>query len=167
LFIGHLGGEKVNIRQTGRAIRQPDGVRGGGAVSGCPVLRFEAEEALMAMQLIDDLPDHVVGVRAIGEVEDDDYDDVLEPAIEDHLSRHDKIRLLYVLGSEFTGYDAEAMWDDTKLGLKTFNSYERMGIVTDATWVRRSVKAFGWLIPGEVRLFHVDELDAARAWIVA
>ncbi len=57
----------------------------------------------MAMQLIDDLPVNVVGVRAIGEVEDDDYDDVLEPAIEDRLSRHDKIRLLYVLGSEFTG----------------------------------------------------------------
>ena len=45
---------------------------------------------------------------------------------DDRLSRHDKIRLLYVLGSEFTGYEAEAMWDDTKLGLKTFNSYERM-----------------------------------------
>jgi hypothetical protein len=121
----------------------------------------------MTMELIDDLPDNVVGVRAIGEVEDDDYDDVLEPVIEDRLSRHDKIRLLYVLGSEFTGYDAEAMWDDTKLGLKTFNSYERMGIVTDATWVRRSVKAFGWLIPGDVRVFHLDELDAARTWITA
>ena len=121
----------------------------------------------MAMELIDGLPDNVVGVRAIGEVEDDDYDDVLDPAIHDRLSRHDKIRLLYVLGPEFTGYDAEAMWDDTKLGLKTFNSYERMGIVTDATWVRRSVKAFGWLIPGDVRVFHVDQLDAARTWIAA
>jgi hypothetical protein len=94
----------------------------------------------MTMKLIDDLPDNVVGVLAIGEVEDDDYDDVLEPAIDHRLSRHDKIRLLYVLGSEFTGYDAEAMWDDTKLGVKTFNSYERMGVVTDATWVRRVMR---------------------------
>jgi len=121
----------------------------------------------MAMELIDDLPDVVVGVRAVGEVEDADYETVLEPAIEDRLSRHDKIRLLYVLGSEFTGYDTDALWDDTKLGLKTFNSYERMAIVTDATWVRRSVKAFGWLIPGEVHVFHLDQLDAARTWITA
>ncbi len=38
------------------------------------------------MELLDDLPDHVAGVRAIGEVDDDDYEDVLVPAIEDRLS---------------------------------------------------------------------------------
>jgi hypothetical protein len=117
------------------------------------------------MQLIDDLPDHVVGVRAIGEVDDDDYEGVLEPAVEDRLKRHDKVRLLYVLGPEFTGYDADAMWEDTKLGVKTFTKYDRMAIVTDTTWLRRSVKAFGWLIPGEVRVFPYGQLDEARAWI--
>jgi hypothetical protein len=119
----------------------------------------------MAFELLDDLPDNVVGVRAIGEVDDDDYEDVLDPAIERALATHDKIRLLYVLGAEFTGYEPDAMWEDTKLGLKTFNSYDRMAIVTDATWVRRSVKALGWLIPGDVRVFHVDHLDDARGWI--
>ncbi len=119
----------------------------------------------MGVELIEGLPDGVVGVRAVGEVEDDDYDEVLEPAIDDALSRHDKIRLLYVLGPEFTGYDADAMWEDTKLGVKTFTSYEKMAVVTDTTWMRRTVKAFGWLIPGEVRVFPYDELDAARSWI--
>lgn len=121
----------------------------------------------MGMELLDDLPDQVVGVNAVGEVDDDDYEEVLEPAIEDRLSRHDKIRLLYVLGPEFTGYDADALWEDTKLGLKTFTDYERMAIVTDTTWLRRSVKAFGWLIPGEVRVYPHDRMDDARAWITA
>ena len=119
----------------------------------------------MGMQLIEGLPDHVLGIRAIGEVEDDDYDDVLEPAVDDRLSRHDKIRLLYVLGPEFTGYDGDAIWEDTKLGFKTFGSYERIAVVTDAPWMRRAVKAFGWLMPGEVRVLAYDELDEARAWI--
>lgn len=44
----------------------------------------------------------MIGVRAIGEVDDDD-EDVLAPAIEDRLTRHGKVRLLYVLGEEFTG----------------------------------------------------------------
>jgi len=121
----------------------------------------------MAMQLIDDLPAGVVGVRAIGEVEDDDYDDVFEPAIAAALEHHDKIRLLYVLGPEFTGYEAGAEWEDAKLGLKTFNSYERLAIVTDAAWVRRSVKAVGWLIPGDVKVFPYAGFDAAREWIGA
>jgi hypothetical protein len=117
------------------------------------------------LELLDDLPDDVVGVRAVGEVEDDDYEEVLVPAIERCLAKHDKVRVLYVLGSEFTGYDGGAMWEDTKLGIKTFNSYDRMAIVTDATWVRRSIKAFGWLIPGEVNVYHTDRLAEARRWI--
>ena len=121
----------------------------------------------MGMELLPDLPDRVVGVRAVGEVDDDDYDDVLEPAIEDRLTRHDKIRLLYVLGPEFTGYEGDAMWEDTKLGVKTFNKYDKMAIVTDTTWVRRAVKAFGWLIPGEVEVYAYDQLADARAWITS
>lgn len=121
----------------------------------------------MALELMDGLPDQVVAVRAVGEVDDDDYEEVLEPAIADALSRHDKIRLMYVLGPEFTGYDADAMWKDTKLGAKTFTSYERMAVVTDTAWLRRTVKAFGWLIPGDVRVFPYDELDAARTWITS
>lgn len=117
------------------------------------------------LELISDLPDNVIGVKAVGEVDDDDYEDVLVPAIEESLKHHDKIRLLYVLGSEFTDYDTEAMWEDAKLGVRTFNSYDRIAIVTDATWMRRSVKAFGWMIPGEVQVFHVDGFDAARQWI--
>jgi SpoIIAA-like len=117
------------------------------------------------LELLADLPDTVIGVRAVGEVEGDDYDDVLVPAIKDRLDRHDKVRLLYVLGAEFTGYEAEAMWGDTKLGLSTFNSYDRIAIVTDAVWLRRSIKAFGWLIPGDVRVFHVDAFGEAREWI--
>jgi len=119
------------------------------------------------LQFLRNMPDNVIGVRAIGEVDDDDYEDVLVPAIEDRLARHDKVRLLYVLGTEFTGYDDDAIWEDVKLGAKTFNSYDRMAIVTDATSVRRTIKAFGWLIPGEVRVFHLDGLETARAWITA
>ena len=119
------------------------------------------------LELLSDLPDNVIGVRAIGEVDDDDYEDVLVPAIEDRLTRHDKVRILYVLGTEFTGYDHDAAWEDVKLGVKTFNSYDRMAIVTDAPSMRRMIKAFGWLIPGEVRVFHLDGIVEATAWITS
>jgi hypothetical protein len=119
------------------------------------------------MEVIPGLPANVVGVRATGEVEDDDYEDVLVPEIDEALKTNDKIRLLYVLGEEFTGYDHEAAWDDTKLGFKTFNSYEKIAVVTNATWVRRSIKAVGWLIPGKVEVYHLDALDEATAWVRA
>jgi hypothetical protein len=68
------------------------------------------------LELLDDLPDNAIGVRAIGDVEGDDYEDVLVPAIEDRLSRHDKVRLLYLLGPEFTGYEGGGIREDAKLG---------------------------------------------------
>jgi SpoIIAA-like len=119
------------------------------------------------MELIDGLPDNVVGIRATGEVEDDDYEDVLVPAIDAARSKHDKIRLLYVLGPEFTGYEMDAMWEDTKLGARTFTAYDKLAVVTDKSWVQRTVKAFGWMIPGEVKVFHTDALDDATSWITS
>jgi hypothetical protein len=119
------------------------------------------------LQVIDDLPEEVVGVRAIGEVEDDDYEDVLVPAIEACREAHGKVRLLYVLGPEYTGYEADAVWEDAKLGMRTFTAYEKIAVVTDTTWMRRAVAALGWLMPGEARGFHVDEYDDAIAWVTA
>lgn len=117
------------------------------------------------LELIPDLPDQVLGIRAVEDVEDDD--DALVPAIEDRLSRHETTRFLDVLGPEVDGYEADAVWEDAKLGAKTFTSFERIAVVTDSTVVRRSVKAFGWLMPGEVRIFAVGDLDAATDWTQA
>jgi hypothetical protein len=51
------------------------------------------------------------------------------------------------------------------LGAKSFDHDERIAIVTDATWLRRTVTAFGWLIPGEVKVYPHDQLDVARDWV--
>ena len=42
----------------------------------------------------------------------------------------------------------------------------RIAVVTDADWLEKSVQAFGWLMPGEVRGFDDDDLDDARAWVI-
>jgi len=119
------------------------------------------------MKLIPGLPDHVVGIEAIGEVEDDDYEDVLRPAVNDRLKRHPKIRLLYVLGADFEEYDDDAMWEDAKFGAKFFTSFDRIAVVTDAKWVRRTVKMLGWMVPGEFNYYPLAERSAATEWIVS
>lgn len=117
------------------------------------------------MELIDDLPDEVVGVRAIAEVEGEDYESVLEPAIEDRLSRHDTIRLLVVLGPEYEGYGLSGAIADLKLGVTTFRSYDKIALVSDSTWMGRAVETFGRLMPGKVRALPLDALDEAREWV--
>ena len=117
------------------------------------------------IELIDDLPEPVVGFRAKGKVTGDDYEQVLMPRVDAALKAHDKVRLLYVLGDDFDGYSGGAMWDDAKLGMEHLRKWERIAVVTDVDWVEHAVKAFGWMIPGKVKRFDDDELDDAREWI--
>ena len=95
----------------------------------------------------------------------DDYEDVLIPAIESTLEKYDKIRILVQLGEEYEGFEGDAMWDDTKVGLKHFTQFEKCAIVTDVKWIRSSIKVFGFLIPGEVKLFPNQELSTAEEWV--
>jgi hypothetical protein len=78
---------------------------------------------------------------------------------------HDKIRLLYVLGDDFDGYSVGAIWEDAKLGAHSLTAWERAAVVTDVGWIRHLMAAFGWMMPGEIRVFGLDGEDEARAWI--
>lgn len=117
------------------------------------------------IEVMTDLPERVLGLKASGEVTAEDYRAVLVPAIEAKLTRYKKVRLLYVIGDEFKGYTGGAAWEDAKVGMKHLTSFERVAVVTDVDWIDTMVKAFGFALPGEVRVFDDDELEAARQWI--
>jgi hypothetical protein len=40
-----------------------------------------------------------------------------------------------------------------------------MALVTDVEWVRHLTALFGWMSPGELKLFGLDQLDEATAWV--
>ena len=119
------------------------------------------------IELIEGLPDGVVGLEAAGEVTSDDYSSVAYPAVEDALSRHKRISLMHVLGARFTGYTAGGEWDDAKLALLHPFSFDRIAVVTDLDHIRKQVKRAGWLIPGEMRLFSNAQRAQAEAWVSA
>jgi hypothetical protein len=117
------------------------------------------------IEKIPDLPDSVLGFSAKGTVTVNDYASIVIPAVEALFSRRKKIRFLYHLGEDVTGFEAVAMWEDTKLGLKHLQGWERMAIVSDIEWVRAAIKIFGLVIPGHVRVFHNNEFAEATRWI--
>jgi hypothetical protein len=117
------------------------------------------------IEVMTDLPDRVLGLKASGEVTADDYKTVVVPAIEEKLTKHKKVRLLYVIGDEFKGYTGGAAWEDAKVGMKHLTSFERVAVVTDVDWIGNMIKAFGFALPGEVRVFDDDDLGGARQGI--
>ncbi len=112
------------------------------------------------------LPDTIVGFEATGKVEVADYKEKLEPALSKAIAEHGAIRVLYVLGEEFSGYSAGALWEDAMVGTKDFSKWERIAVVSDTEWVKAGIQAFAWAVPARIRTFPVSERDAAVAWLV-
>lgn len=112
-----------------------------------------------------DLPPGTLGFRASGTLTSDEYRGMMEP-IYAALERGDKLNIYFELADDFSGLDLGALWQDMKaagsVGLKHRKSWQRMALVTD---VRHGASAFGWLAPGELRLFELPERDEALAWL--
>ena len=115
------------------------------------------------IEIIKGLPKNVVGIAVKGRVTKKDCYDVLMPAMKKSLQRHDKIRLYYELNSRFPG----AAWDDLNVGIEHVPPCERVAIVTDVGWIRYTVKALRFLIPGEIRVFPTPQASEGRTWITA
>ena len=117
------------------------------------------------IEQIEGLPAGALGFRARGQVTSDDYEQVIVPDVEAAFALNRKLRLLYHVGEDFTGFDPGAMWDDAKLGFRHFSGWDRVALVTDLPWLRVTATAMGFAIPAEFRLFGNAELDAAKRWI--
>jgi hypothetical protein len=114
-----------------------------------------------------DMPTGVLGLEAVDEVEKEDYENVIVPAVNAAIAEHGKVRLVYVLGPEFDDYEGEAAWEDLKLGAQHPASFERIAIVTDARWASPAIKVFSVLWPGQARAFPLSELESAKRWAAA
>lgn len=117
-------------------------------------------------QLIPLTTDHIVGYRIEGTVSETDFDRIAR-AIEDKLKQHDKLQL-YVEIASFKGISLEALLKDFVFGIKYFNRFDRIVVVTDKDWINKVVSLEGALIPGlEANAFTFDEKERAMEWLLA
>ena len=108
-----------------------------------------------------------LGFRLSGRITRDEYFEILDP-IREQLEGGEQVSFLVETAPDFQGLDLGALWEDVKaagsIGLRYRSSWARLGVVTDKDWIRHGIAAFGWLIPGEIRVFEPGELDDAKAW---
>jgi hypothetical protein len=109
-----------------------------------------------------DLTPGVVGFEASGTLKAEDYRDVVLPALERAFAGGE-VRFVIVM-PEFGGMSGGALWQDLKVGVEHFRAWKRIALVTDIDWMRLVTALFGWMTPGEVKVFPLTERDAAIAW---
>jgi hypothetical protein len=112
-----------------------------------------------------DMPPGTVGFEAVGEIDDDDFEDVVAPVLRQQIASGHKLRLLYLLGPQLSDYDGDAAQEEFKFAARHATAYERVAIVTDESWLRPALRLISVLVPGKIRGFPVVDLADARTWV--
>jgi len=121
------------------------------------------------IERIREMPAGTVGFRVAGEVERDDYTDVLVPEqLRRALDAGGGLRTLYLI-EDLDEIEPGALWADAKLGfdlgVRHHDAWVRSAIVTDLDWMARATRLFAWMIPGEARVFETAALASAKQWV--
>ncbi|MEN6508243.1 MAG: STAS/SEC14 domain-containing protein [Smithella sp.] len=117
------------------------------------------------IEVISGLPDQVIGIEAKGKVTRSDYESVIIPLVEKKLRSYKKINFLYYIGDKFSGMEADAMWEDAKVGFSNLRAWNKIAVVSNVDWIRKAVKLFEFVIPGHVKVFANDQLSEALIWV--
>ena len=93
------------------------------------------------------MPAGTIGFEAVGEVEDDDWEETVEPVLRQEIAAGRDVRLLYLIGTEAHEVEGDAMRADTGFRVRHATSYERVAVVSDEDWIRPALRAFPFCFP--------------------
>jgi hypothetical protein len=118
------------------------------------------------IELLTDMPEGVTGIRVSGQIRGDDLRE-LKPLMEEMLNTGE-IRIVEVIASDYEGFGSGGLAEDLKLGFgalfRHHSAFRRVAVVSDKEWVAHILHALAWLVPGELAIFSLDELDRAKEW---
>src|ERR1700742_2896067 len=107
------------------------------------------------VERIEEMPAGTIGVKVVEKLTGGGYRERNEPVLAEAVEGGD-VRLLFEIADGF-GMDAGAAVEDAKTGLKLglghMKAWKRTAIVTDVEWIRKAIKAFGFMAPGDVKVF--------------
>lgn len=107
----------------------------------------------------------ILAFKLSGQLHDADYQGFV-PILDAAVAAQGKVRLLAVF-EDFHGWDAQAAWDDFKVGLKHYADIERIAVVGDHRWEKWMAGMMQAFTRGEVKFFPSAELPAAWNWVRA
>lgn len=118
------------------------------------------------IETMPDMPAGVTGFRVSGRIRGDDMRE-FKPVMDDML-KSGEIRIVEVIPDDYEGFGQGGLVEDLKMGLGALfqhhSAFKRIAVVTDKEWVGHTLHALAWMVPGEVALFGLAELDRAKEW---
>jgi len=117
-------------------------------------------EAERGFRLLPETDGRYVAVKAIGTLNDGDYDEFV-PVLVEMIRLHGPVRLFVDL-TEFSGWTSPALWDDFTFGVRHARDFERIALVGDARWEALVARMANALMDCDVR--HFRAVDRQIGW---
>ena len=114
---------------------------------------------------MENLPANMVGFKAMGEVTEADFKQVVMPRVQAAIDKNEKLNYLFVLHTDIKNFTPAAWLTDAVMSIKHLFKWNRAGIVSDVPAIRNLIKGFSYVTPGEFRGFEHKELDKAIDWV--
>lgn len=115
------------------------------------------------IELVDDVPSGVFGLRAGGLVTPDDYAAIVRPALSQWLDQQERLRVLAIVHDDFAYADGD--WKTASDGVLNLPEWHRLGVVTDHGWLRRMAPVGSFFVPARLKTFRMDQLENAMTWV--
>jgi stage II sporulation SpoAA-like protein len=120
----------------------------------------------MPIDVLTDVPAGVTGFRVSGRLSGEDLRG-FRPAL-DELKDSGEIRIVEVIDPDYAGFGAGGLAEDLKMGLglvlEHHSAFKRIAIVSDKEWIGHAIHAMAWMVPGELAVFGLDDLEQAKQW---
>lgn len=113
---------------------------------------------------IENLPSNMVGFKAIYDITEKDFSEVVIPQIKVLVALTGKLNYLLVLDTSIKNFSAGAWLQDALMGIKNLMKWNRAAIVSDVKAIRIFTTIFSALIPGEFKGFEHNQLQEAVDW---
>lgn len=106
---------------------------------------------------------NVVSITASGTLTKEDYSQLL-PEIELMLQQH-KVFHFYITLENFTGFEANALWENIKFDYKYKDQYGKIAIVGEKKWEEWGAKFSKLFFDAEIKYFYEEDAIIAWEWI--
>src|SRR6201998_4108995 len=118
------------------------------------------------IEVLPDMPQGGTGIRVSGRLRGEDLRE-FKPAMQE-LLKNGEIRIVEVIASDYEGFGRGGVVEDLKLGFgalfRHHSAFKRIAVVSDKEWVAHTLHVVGWMVPGELAFFGLDELERAKEW---
>ena len=117
----------------------------------------------MSIQLNEETGGKVLIVHVSGTLVKEDYEQFVTD-FERLVQQHGKIRLLFDM-THFHGWEASALWEDTKFAIDRFSDIERLAMVGDKTWQHGMATFCKPFTSATIRYFDHSDASKVQLWL--